>query len=249
MAKKKPDNGDAIPEWVVTYGDLMSLLLCFFILLAAFSELKEEREYRKVLESIQEAFGFEGGLGVANLDFPFDQAMTNRQNDRASVKDRKLSTDTSYESNVVGRNSRTSIIQEGTMIAVGGSIPFEESEYALTPSAKDVLKNSVAPHIKGQNYIVNVAGHAWGEREAESGFDFNELGYHRAKAVADFLVRECGVDRLILRVSSAGAQEPMSLSPNPVEVTPGNRRVQVWQTGYTVGQTHPDPNYTSSGVP
>lgn len=247
--KKKPDSSGDIPEWVVTYGDLMSLLLCFFILLAAFSELKEEREYRKVLESIQEAFGFKGGIGIADLDFPFDQAMTSRQNERANRHDQRLNTDTNWESNVVGRNSKTSVVQEGSMLTIGGSVPFEEAETALTPSAKDLLKNSVAPQIQGQNYIVYVVGHAWGEREAESGFDYNELGYHRAKAVADFLVRECGVDPLILRVMSAGAEEPVTLSPNPVEVTPGNRRVQVWQTGRTVDQTHPDPNFTSAGVP
>jgi len=247
--KKKPYTRRNIREGVVTYGDLMSLLLGCFIRLAAFSELKEEKEYRKVLESIQEAFGFEGGLGVADLDFPFDQAMTNRQNERANRHDQRLNTDTNFESNVVGRNAKTSVVQVGTMLTIGGSIPFEEAEIALTPSAKDLLKNSVVPQIKGQNYIVQVVGHAWGEREAESGFDDNELGYHRAKAVADFMVRECGVDPLILRVVSAGAQEPMTLSPNPVEITPGNRRVQVWQTGITVDQTHPDPNYSSAGVP
>lgn len=247
--KKKKDTSGEIPEWVVTYGDMMSLLLCFFILLAAFSELKEEKEYRKVLESIQEAFGMRGGLGIADLDYPFDQAMTSRRSELAANRDKKLDTDTNYESNVVGRNAKTSVVQEGTMLTIGGSIPFEEAEVILTPSAKDTLRNSVVPNIKGQNYIVYVVGHAWGEREAESGFDYNELGYQRAKAVSDFMVRECGVDPLILRVMSAGAEEPMSLTPNPVEVTPGNRRVQVWQTGRTVDQAHPDPNFTSAGVP
>ena len=31
-----------VPEWVVTFGDMMSLLLCFFILLQMFSELKKD---------------------------------------------------------------------------------------------------------------------------------------------------------------------------------------------------------------
>ena len=43
MAKKGRPPPPGVPEWVVTYGDLMSLLLCFFILLAAFSEIKQER--------------------------------------------------------------------------------------------------------------------------------------------------------------------------------------------------------------
>jgi len=47
MAKRKPIQSPGIPEWVLTYGDLMSLLLCFFILLAAFSELKKEEDFPK----------------------------------------------------------------------------------------------------------------------------------------------------------------------------------------------------------
>jgi flagellar motor protein MotB len=53
MPKRRQESGGGVPEWVVTYGDLMSLLLCFFILLAAFSELKQPREFREVLEKIK----------------------------------------------------------------------------------------------------------------------------------------------------------------------------------------------------
>ncbi|MFG0306357.1 MAG: flagellar motor protein MotB [Phycisphaerales bacterium JB040] len=249
MPKKKRDEGSEIPEWVVTYGDLMSLLLCFFILLAAFSELKEEREYRKVLESIQEALGFRGGLGIADLDYPVMNNMTNRQNDRANYSDQMLDADDNINSNVVGRNNRTSVVHEGSMLAIGGSIPFEPGEYALTPSARDAVRDEIAPKIAGQNYVVYVIGHAWGEQEELSGFDAGELAFRRADAVAEYMVRECGVDPLILRVMSAGAQEPASLSTPGVESASPNRRVQVWQTGRTVDQTHPDPNYTSAGVP
>ena len=68
MAKRKPPKGSDIPEWVVTYGDLMSLLLCFFILLVAFSEPKKPDEFRKVLEKIREALGFKGGIGVNDIE-------------------------------------------------------------------------------------------------------------------------------------------------------------------------------------
>ena len=62
-AKRKPPDEPGIPEWVLTYGDLMSLLLCFFILLAAFSEIKKPREYKQLIESINNAMGANGGLG------------------------------------------------------------------------------------------------------------------------------------------------------------------------------------------
>ena len=60
--QKKPAPG--VPEWVVTFGDMMSLLLCFFILLQMFSELKKDREYQRVVTAIKEAFGYSGSIGV-----------------------------------------------------------------------------------------------------------------------------------------------------------------------------------------
>ena len=44
------------PEWIITFADLMTLLMCFFILLVAFSELDIKR-YRMIAGSMKEAFG------------------------------------------------------------------------------------------------------------------------------------------------------------------------------------------------
>lgn len=249
MPKRKADAGGDIPEWVVTYGDLMSLLLCFFILLAAFSELKQEDQYRETLQKIQEAFGFKGGIGIADLDFPVQNRMTNRDTDQASFSNQRLDSDQNIEQNIVGNKPRTSVVHEGSMLAIGGSVPFEVGEYALSASGVELVRDGIAPKIKGQNFVVYVVGHAWGEQDTGGGFDADELGYRRAKSVQDYLVRECGVNPLILRVVSAGSQEPVALSGGGVEGTPENRRVQVWQTGRTVDQTHPDPNFTSAGAP
>jgi chemotaxis protein MotB len=44
------------PKWMVTFGDLMSLLLCFFVLLLSFSEI-DRQKYKQVAGSMAEAFG------------------------------------------------------------------------------------------------------------------------------------------------------------------------------------------------
>ena len=63
--KRRPKKqGPGVPEWVVTFGDLMSLLLTFFILLQMFSEMKREHEYQRVITAIKEAFGYGGGIGA-----------------------------------------------------------------------------------------------------------------------------------------------------------------------------------------
>ena len=58
MADKKcpPCPPMGAPDWMVTYGDLMTLLLCFFVLLFSFSSL-ETKKFESLKESMRGAFG------------------------------------------------------------------------------------------------------------------------------------------------------------------------------------------------
>ncbi len=55
------------PRWVTTFGDLMSLLLCFFVLLLSFSEM-DRQKYKQVAGSMEKAFGVQRKTKV--LDQP-----------------------------------------------------------------------------------------------------------------------------------------------------------------------------------
>ena len=52
--QKKPDPG--LPAWLATFGDLMSLLVAFFVLLLSFSQMDVEK-YKQVAGSMKNAFG------------------------------------------------------------------------------------------------------------------------------------------------------------------------------------------------
>lgn len=54
--EEEDEDGGGAPEWIVTFADLMTLLMCFFVLLVAFSELDIKR-YRMIAGSMREAFG------------------------------------------------------------------------------------------------------------------------------------------------------------------------------------------------
>ena len=54
------------PKWVVTYGDLMSLLLCFFVLLLSFSEM-DRQKYKQVAGSLEKAFGVQRKIRVMEI--------------------------------------------------------------------------------------------------------------------------------------------------------------------------------------
>lgn len=56
MAKKKQQGGGGAPDWLVTFADLMSLLVCFFVLIISFS-IQDKEKLQVVAGSMKEAFG------------------------------------------------------------------------------------------------------------------------------------------------------------------------------------------------
>jgi chemotaxis protein MotB len=56
MARKKASGGGGAPEWLVTFADLMSLLVCFFVLIISFS-VQDKQKMQVVAGSMKDAFG------------------------------------------------------------------------------------------------------------------------------------------------------------------------------------------------
>jgi len=54
----KEEIREGAPDWMVTFGDLMALLLCFFVLLLSFSET-DRAKYKEVAGSLEKAFGIQ----------------------------------------------------------------------------------------------------------------------------------------------------------------------------------------------
>lgn len=55
-----------LPPWVMTFADLMSLLMCFFVLLLSFSEL-DVSKYKQIAGSMREAFGVQREINVKEM--------------------------------------------------------------------------------------------------------------------------------------------------------------------------------------
>lgn len=54
------------PAWMATFADLMSLLMCFFVLLLSFSEMDLEK-YKQVAGSMKNAFGVQNQVKVMDI--------------------------------------------------------------------------------------------------------------------------------------------------------------------------------------
>lgn len=56
MGKKNKGGGGGVPDYMVTFADLMSILVCFFVLLISFS-IQDKQKLQVVAGSMKDAFG------------------------------------------------------------------------------------------------------------------------------------------------------------------------------------------------
>ncbi|MES9825763.1 MAG: type VI secretion system protein TssL, long form [Candidatus Thiodiazotropha endolucinida] len=66
MADECPKCPDGLPPWLATFADLMSLLMCFFVLLLSFAEIDAAR-FKKMAESMKDAFGVQREIPVMDV--------------------------------------------------------------------------------------------------------------------------------------------------------------------------------------
>lgn len=211
------------PEWVLTYGDMMSLLLTFFILLAALSELKKEEEYTKIVHEIQATFGMPISNGV--LPFPITDSQNNRRRSRSDSTNQE-SADTP---GMKGHDRQVRTIRPGMIFPDGGRLTFEPGSSKLGPDAQAAL-HEVAKRFGGLTNIIELRGHASPMEQAvlPPGKDLWQLSFDRAKEVMEFLTSvEVGMPAARFRITALGDRDPLArrvYTPVGQEI---NRRVEV----------------------
>ena len=76
MARKKrqEEQSPGSPAWLTTYSDLVTLLLCFFVLLFSFSTVDAEK-FRAIMSSFQGGTGVMDGGTVIDPPIPIEEEM------------------------------------------------------------------------------------------------------------------------------------------------------------------------------
>jgi chemotaxis protein MotB len=200
---------------------MMSLLLCFFILLVSMSEMKNDEKTKAIVESIMEQFADPEQL----MEFRANSLKQGMVPD--SVKQENPSNRKRADAGGEGRpgsKRRVETIRDGSRHAVGGPVQFEPGEAILTESAKRGIQ-SIAAALKGKGHMIEVRGYEnLGELPPTSPFkDAIELAFARARAVATYLINECGIRRDLIRVSIAAPIESAQLPR-----TEGGETVNDW---------------------
>jgi len=234
---------EGAPAWVMTFGDMMSLLLTFFILLVSLSEIKKEDEWKAVVEEVKKSFGMKGGGGRLPTDndpaLTLVQILETVQNQQR----REQNTSNTDDPGMSGRDQRVTNIREGQYIPVGGMVTFEPGSADLSDRTRAQVRGFIEHEefdIRGTNFIVELRGHA---ATAESdllgnGRDLWDLSYERAKTVMAYLVSdEVGLRREQVRLVGNADREPLAKQAYTPAAQTNNRRVEIMVSENLVSDT------------
>jgi len=240
MKKKKKEEGGGAPEWMVTFGDMMSLLLCFFVIIVSMSEVKEDEKYQKVKESIKKAFGYEGGIGqVPTHMMPTNSMLAQLQH--LIMKKPQVNEGKSTDEGIEGENPSVKMVREGLEYTIGGQVGFETGRAVLLDGIKQQL-DRFADVVKGTNHKIRVKGHT-ARIPAELYEPFKslyDLSYARAKAVKAYLV-SLGIREPRLTLEACADNEPLRSQAYDDQTRAENDRVSIIITDNLVDEYQGQP--------
>lgn len=229
-SKKVRKGPEGAPEWMVTYGDTMTLLLCFFVIIVSMSELKEDEKFQKVMESLRAAFGgYQGSVGSVPIANVPTNALIAKLLELESPILTKNKGD-SDEEGIHGKKFRVTNVRDGLEVVVGGRITFDRFSATLLPEGRDLIAKS-AERLRGYNTKILIRGHATHEPLPEDSLydDANALSYARARATAQEL-ESSGVRRVRMLLVAAGDTEPLVRQAYTERRRAINRRVEILVT-------------------
>jgi chemotaxis protein MotB len=216
-----------VPEWVVSFGDMMSLLLTFFIMLVSMSEMKKDDKFQAVVDSLREQFG--DSMASVVLSAGDVRPLNGRivKLNKTAKHQRQEMMRGSKVSGPKGDFDRVEVIRPGKRSGVGVVVYFGETSIELSETAKERLRE-LNEEIAGKPQKIEIRGHS-SLRPLSPGSPFKDhwdLAFQRSLATMRFMVKELGVSQERIRVTSAGANEPVDTTSDSSE-TPKNARVEV----------------------
>ena len=225
MPRREEKAPEGAPEWMVTYGDMVTLVMCFFVILVAMSEIKKER-LQIVVDSVRKAFGYE----ESSFPAPSNLKQLPSSVFEKIVMDSEVNPGGAVNTSAVGKQWQTTTVKEGLKITFGGRATFAEGSAELTPEAREQLRE-LARTIKGFGNWVDVRGHCSRSLEdvPPGGTDDTAkvvLSSARAMAVAEAL-EDYGVRPRRMRVTAVADRDPLVKAEMTDSDARSNRRFEV----------------------
>lgn len=229
MAKKDKKSDAApmgAPMWMVTYGDMMSLLLTFFVLILSFSSI-QEAGFKQAIGSLQGALGILGDhdymiqLGKIMIPESTFAVLTRHTMQTTGEITKNLNFVSEYENVEVYQDD------QGIHVVLPAEILFDSGDDQLKAGAEPLLKKIGAFIYELKDNKILIEGHTDSSPIGTLRFPSNwHLSTARAISIAQFLNQKCAVTNDRLTVAGRAEFEP--IAPNNTEENrKKNRRVGI----------------------
>ncbi|MBF0170518.1 MAG: flagellar motor protein MotB [Nitrospinae bacterium] len=233
MGEKQEKPPEGAPGWVITFADLATLLLTFFVLLLSFSS-QDVVKFREMLGSVQGAFGVE-----VRREGAFQSELTGNvsQVEDPKKKEKEEEEKVKRQFEEVGESVAKTVSQAQLSDAVStsqsagelrirvkGEVMFPPGAALISPQAAPLL-DALARAIKKADLPLTVEGHTDNIPVKTALFADNwELSAARAAVVVRYLIRQ-GVKENKIRAVGYADFKPLDHNETP-EGRGKNRRVE-----------------------
>lgn len=239
--KKRQEESGGGEAWLATYADLVTLLLCFFVLLFAMSTV-DAQKFKAFVSSFQGGAGaLPGGDNIDNLptlsgDSEEDSDSDQEMEDLTAIK---LLIDEYSEEQGMQAEIKTIIGERGLLIRSLDNVFFDSGKAEIKQEAKSML-DFIAEIIKKPEFNerqIRVEGHTDSDQimSASNKYRDNwELSAIRATNVLRYLVESQAIEGNRVSIAGYGAERPL-VSNDTAENKAINRRVDliILRTSYS----------------
>lgn len=237
--RPKKDNSD---RWLITYADLITLLMIFFIVMYALSKL-DAAKFEALTRSLSTALG----AGAMILDSPGPEVVPG--NPAEQIKDlvetaqlENLKQELEQYIDESGLTAKISVTMEerGIVLSFQDNILFELGSDVLTAQAKEIL-DKVAPMLGNTPNYIRIEGHTDNLPINTARFPSNwELSAARATNVVRELINTHGMPPEKLSAIAYGEYRPRA--PNDSQYNRQlNRRVDLIILRSKFSEAEPQP--------
>ena len=239
-AWQETEEEEGAPLWIVTFADLMSLLLCFFILLLSFSVIDDPLRTKVIIESLTSAFGVQRNFQVVEppkgqniLAKVFDQeiiASKTRREIRAARKREAFAEELmrEVETNFQDIQSliQVDVSQKRITIRLMGGTAFDSGKAGIRKQITPLLEK-IGSALKKTTGDLIISGHTDNVPIKGGVFSSNlQLSTARATAVAEFLIKQIFIKPQRIATMGFGEYRPLESNDTP-EDREKNRRVEI----------------------
>ncbi len=234
MDQSKPDILDILEDdeqaiWIVTFADLMTLLLVFFVLMYAISAMNLLK-FQHVVTSIQERLGEKTSqLGLLEIVNPakFDEKVSLEDLSGLKSRENEMLGDIEdlIQKKKLGQHVIAQISAGKIYIQIRGKVLFDSGAAQLNDDAKPILDKIVGIIQDYEEFNVNIKGHTDNTPISTAQFASNwELSAIRATTVLKYLI-DGEVNPMRLTATGYGDLLPL-VANDSAENRAINRRVE-----------------------